>query len=157
MHSPFDIVWGNPLTMLGWDEGVTYQELFAAGHLLAAALIGVCPLVVHAAIVCAGIAVMQKGRPENKWWFHLLYWFVVVNFMEIIAYILMRSFATSGDVGIFNRGLSLRLDRWQSFMDYMFFTGESSPVCSSYTPKRTGRCNGRFWQLLLLYCFYGEL
>lgn len=31
-HSPFGIVWGNPVTMTGWDEGVDYELLFSSGH-----------------------------------------------------------------------------------------------------------------------------
>jgi hypothetical protein len=29
--TPFTVVWGNPITMLGWDEGVPYDQLFASG------------------------------------------------------------------------------------------------------------------------------
>ncbi len=105
MKSPFGIVWGNPLTLTGWDEGVEYSRLFAAGHRHAAAVIGVSPLVAHAAIVAAGLKLMKAGRPENRWLFHVLYWFVTANFMELFAYITMASFVSGGDVGIFNRGL----------------------------------------------------
>ncbi len=108
MRSPLDIVWGNPLTLTGWDEGVHYSELFASGHLRTAAIIGVSPLVVHAAIVTFGLVLMQrKGMQGRKWLFHTLFWFVIANFMELIAYITMRAFAAHGDVGIFNRGLGL--------------------------------------------------
>ncbi len=107
MKSPLDIIWGNPLTLTGWDEGVAYSRLFAAGQRHAAAVIGVSPLVVHAAIVAAGLTLMKKGRTEKKWLFHTLFWFVVANFMELIAYIVMASFVANGDVGIFNRGMTL--------------------------------------------------
>ncbi|MDR7865435.1 MAG: hypothetical protein RIN56_01395 [Sporomusaceae bacterium] len=105
MNSPFGIVWGNPLTLTGWDEGVEYSRLFAAGHRHAAAAIGASPLVVHAAIVAAGFRLMKAGRPENRWLFHVLFWFVIANFMELFAYITMASFVPGGDVGIFNLGL----------------------------------------------------
>jgi len=108
MPSPLDIVWGNPLTLTGWDEGVHYSELFSSGHLHAAAVIGVSPLVIHTVIVTLGLVLMQRrGMQRRKWLFHILFWFVIANFMELIAYITMRAFATHGDVGIFNRGLGL--------------------------------------------------
>ncbi|MBC8273519.1 MAG: hypothetical protein H8E40_00905, partial [Chloroflexi bacterium] len=108
MRSPLDIVWGNPLTLTGWDEGAHSSELFASGHLRTAAIIGVSPLVVHTAIVTLGLVLMQrKGMQGRKWLFHTLFWFVIANFMELIAYITMRAFAAHGDVGIFNRGLEL--------------------------------------------------
>lgn len=108
MRSPFDIIWGNPVTMTGWDEGVSYSELFAAGHLHTAGLIGVSPLILHTVIVSLGMVVLlKKGNPEKKWSHHLLFWFVIANLMELYAYIIMRSFTTHGDVGIFNRGFGL--------------------------------------------------
>ena len=107
MISPLDIVWGNPLTLRGWDEGVDYTALFSSGQLTAAAMIGVSPLIMHTVIVTAGIALMVKGIPANRWLFHSLFWFVIGNFMELIAYIVMRSFVSSGDVGIFNRGMEI--------------------------------------------------
>ena len=27
-YTPFTVVWDNPLTILGWDEGVPYDQLF---------------------------------------------------------------------------------------------------------------------------------
>ncbi|MGV8125556.1 MAG: hypothetical protein AB2L14_37915 [Candidatus Xenobiia bacterium LiM19] len=105
---PFDIVWGNPLTLTGWDEGVHYKELFSSGHTTAAALIGVSPLIVHTGIVIMSIVMLQTERmKKRKWLFHLLYWFLIAHYMELIAYITMRAFAIHGDVGIFNRGLGL--------------------------------------------------
>jgi hypothetical protein len=108
MKSPLDIVWGNPLTMTGWDEGVGYRELFASGRRIAAAIIGVSPLVMHAAVVAAGLVLMQRRAiAERKALLHVLYWFVVAHFMELIAYIAMRPFAANGDTGNFNRGLEI--------------------------------------------------
>jgi len=107
-QSPFHIIWGNPLTMTGWDEAVHYSQLFASGHSTAAAVIGGSPLVVHAAIVTLGLSLLRrKGMWERKWLSHTLFWFVIANLMELIAYITMRAFSTHGDVGIFNRGLGL--------------------------------------------------
>jgi len=108
MPSPLGIVWGNPLMMTGWDEGVPYSRLFPSGHYAAEAIIGGSPLVVHTVIVTLGILLLQRRRMiERKWFFHILYWFVIANFMELIAYIVMRAFASGGDVGHFNRGLGL--------------------------------------------------
>ena len=107
MRSPLDIVWGNPLTLRGWDEGVSYIELIKSGHLIAEAIIGVSPLVLHTAIVTLGLILMLKGIPRNKWFFHFLFWFVIANFMELIAYIVMRAFAQNGDTGHFSHGLGL--------------------------------------------------
>ena len=108
MKNPFDIVWGNPLTMSGWDEGVGYRRLFASGHRIAAAIIGVSPLVMHAAVVVTGLVLMRReALAERKVLFHILFWFVVAHFMELIAYIVMRPFAAHGDTGNFNRGLEI--------------------------------------------------
>jgi len=115
MRSPLDIVWGNPLTLTGWDEGVHYSELYAAGHFHAAAIIGVSPLIVHSIIVILGLVLMQrKAMRRRKWLFHTLFWFVIANFMELIAYITMGAFATGGDVGHFNHGLGL--SPWVAFI-----------------------------------------
>jgi len=107
MKSPLDIVWGNPLTLRGWDEGVSYRELIQSGQLLAEAIIGASPLVLHTAIVVPGLILLRKGMPKNNWCRHFLFWFVIANFMELIAYIVMRPFAQNGDTGHFNHGLGL--------------------------------------------------
>ena len=55
MQSPLDIVWGNPLTLDGWDEGVSYSGLFTAGPGTDAAIIAVMPLIFHAVVVTCGL------------------------------------------------------------------------------------------------------
>jgi hypothetical protein len=108
MPSPFSIVWGNPLMLTGWDEGVHYSTLFPYGHNAAEAIIGSSPLLVHTVIVALGILLLRRQwMREKKWFFHIIYWFVIANFMELIAYIVMRAFASGGDTGHFNRGLGL--------------------------------------------------
>lgn len=108
MHSPCGIIWGNPLTLSGWDEGVDYSGMFASGRFHAAAIIGVSPLLIHTMIVTIGFILLRMKRMGSlKWIFHLLYWFVMANFMELIAYLTMRAFSGHGDVGNFNRGLGL--------------------------------------------------
>lgn len=125
MRSPLDIVWGNPLTLRCWDEGVSYIELIQSGHLIAEAVIGVSPLVLHTAIVTLGIILMRTGKPRSKWFFHFLFWFVIANFMELIAYIVMRSFAQHGDTGHFNHGLGL--SPW-----FLFIVGSLAIVLGLY-------------------------
>jgi hypothetical protein len=39
--------------------------------------------------------------------FYALYWFVVINLAELVAYLVMRPFAGSGDTGRFNEGLGI--------------------------------------------------
>src|SRR5579863_2754167 len=51
MPSPLSIVWGNPVTMRGWDEGVPYDQLFPSTGNPAQAAIGGSPLVFHAGVV----------------------------------------------------------------------------------------------------------
>jgi hypothetical protein len=108
IRSPLDIVWGSPLLMTGWDEGVGYKALFAAGKLHDAAIIGVSPLIMHSVMVGLCLALMLgKSLASRRWLFHLVFWFYVANLMELIAYILMRGFSSHGDTGNFNRGMEL--------------------------------------------------
>lgn len=125
MRSPFDIIWGNPLTLKGWDEGVHYRELVRSGHLVAEALIGVSPLVVHTIIVTLAFVLMGKGMPGNRWLFHCLYWFVIANFMELVAYVVMFSFSAHGDTGHFTHGLGV--SPW-----VLFIVGTTAIVFGSY-------------------------
>jgi hypothetical protein len=108
MKNPLDIVWGNPLTMTGWDEGVEYSRIFAQGDYAKAAVIGFCPLVMHSIVSGVGIFLMcGQWLIQKKWLFHAVYWLVVANLMELVAYVFMRSFAGHGDIGIFDRGTGL--------------------------------------------------
>ncbi len=104
-HHPQDIVWGNPITMTGWDEGVHYKRLFAQGKNLTAAIIGVSPLVMHFTMITCGLIYLGgKNTATKKTFFLTVYLFVLINLMELVAYIYMRSFAEHGDTGIFTRG-----------------------------------------------------
>jgi len=115
MPSPLDIVWGNPVTLKGWDEGVHYSQLYESGHFHAAAIIGVSPLIFHAAIVILGLVFLRrKGMQSRKWLFHIFYWFVIANFMELIAYITMGSFWSGGDVYHLCHGLGI--SPWIAFI-----------------------------------------
>lgn len=108
MQSPLGIVWGNPLTMTGWDEGVEYGRLFAQGRNFQASIIGFCPLVMHSIVIGVGIRLIRgKWLVERKWTFHVVYWLVVANAMELVAYVYMRSFSGHGDIGILDRGTGI--------------------------------------------------
>jgi len=108
MQDPLAIVWGNPLTLDGWDEGVSYSHLFNAGLGTDAAVIAVMPLVFHAVVVAAGMYILLSPALENnKWSFHLVFWFIIANLMELIAYMPLHAFAVNGDIGNINNGLGL--------------------------------------------------
>ncbi|MFA4876355.1 MAG: hypothetical protein WC586_03005 [Methanoregula sp.] len=108
MPDPFGIVWGNSITMTGWDEGVRYSQLWATGRDLDGAITGVMPLVVHTIIITCGLILLLSGvLRKHKWGFHLVFWFIVANMMELFAYMPMRAFASNGDTGNFNHGMGL--------------------------------------------------
>ena len=112
--TPFTVVWGNPLTVRGWDEGVPYDQLFpSAGH-PAEAVIGGVPLFMHAALAGLGLYFLRRLSIRQKLTSYVTYLFVVVNLTELVAYILMRPFAGSGDTGRFNEGF--RLSPWPLFV-----------------------------------------
>ena len=125
-ESPLGIVWGNPLTMTGWDEGVSYHKNFSQIHSPYESVIGFSPIVVHSTIIILGLVLLQrKWLQEKKWFFHILYWFVIANFMEFIAYIPMRTFADNGDVGHLNHGLNL--SPW-----FVFIIGSMAALAGVY-------------------------
>jgi hypothetical protein len=106
MQSPLDIVWGNLVTLDGWDEGVSYSAMFNAGQGVDAAIIAVSPLIFHAVIVIGGMYLLLSGAiVKKKWLFHLIFWLVIVNFMELVAYMPVRAFSLHGDIGNINHGL----------------------------------------------------
>jgi hypothetical protein len=108
MQSPLDIVWGNLITLDGWDEGVSYSAMFNAGQGAAAAVIAVSPLVLHSIVVIGGMyLLLSDAMVRKKWWFHIAFWLVIVNFMELVAYMPVRAFSLHGDIGNIDHGLSL--------------------------------------------------
>ena len=108
MDNPLAIYWGNPITLSGWDEGVEYSSLFAAGEDVHAAIIAVMPLIFHAVAVICGIYILMSDTLLQKTWaYHLVFWFIVVNLAELIAYMPMRAFHLHGDIGNINHGLGL--------------------------------------------------
>jgi len=115
MQSPFDIIWGNPVTLEGWDEGVSYSAMFSAGQGTDAAIIAVSPLILHSVIVIGGLYLLLSGAMlKKKWSFHIIFWLVIVNFMELVAYMPVRAFSLHGDIGNINHGLSL--NPWLLFL-----------------------------------------
>lgn len=108
MDSPLDIIWGNPVTLVGWDEGVSYSDLFAGGMGTDAAIIAVMPLIFHAIIVSCGIYLLLSNIMQGRrWGFHFVFWLVVINLEELIAYMPFRAFLEHGDIGNINHGLGL--------------------------------------------------
>lgn len=73
MPKPFSIVWGNPVTILGWDEGVPYAQLFPAPGNAAESVIGGSPLALHTIIVVAGLVLLQRQwLATKKWTYHVV-------------------------------------------------------------------------------------
>lgn len=108
MDDPRNIIWGNPVTMTGWDENVSYRKLFATGYDVEAAIAGIAPIIMHTAAVTAMLILMRtRWLYEKKWAFHTAYWYTVVNLMELIAYVYMRAFSGHGDLGNFDRGMDI--------------------------------------------------
>lgn len=52
-----------------------------------------------------------------KWGFHVIFWFIVANMMELFAYMPLRAFSSNEDTGNFNHGLGLNL--------WLFFVAET--------------------------------
>ena len=72
MRSPLEIVWGNLLTLDGWDEGVSYSAMFSAGQGADAAIIAVSPLIMHTAFVIGGLRLLlSDALVRKRWLFHL--------------------------------------------------------------------------------------
>lgn len=158
MPSPFGIVWGNPVTLRGWDEGVAYSRLFPAPRNPAEAIIGASPLLMHALLVGFGLwALRTKWLAARKWLFHALFWFVIANLMELVAYIMMRPFASGGDTGHFNRGLGL--SPWILFIGGSLLLAAALYVLyGAIVPRLYGLVaqGNRFteWTVLLLTSFF---
>ena len=55
-------------------------------------------------VTCGLVYLGRKKATAKKTLFLTVYLFVLVNLMELVAYIYMRSFAQHGDTGIFTRG-----------------------------------------------------
>ena len=106
-RTPFTVVWGNPLTVSGWDEGVPYDQLFPHPGNPAESIIGGSPLLMHVIFVVTGMWLLLRlratGHPVT---FLLLYCFVAINLSELTAYLVMRPFIPTGNTGRFREGLN---------------------------------------------------
>ncbi len=115
MQSPLDLVWGNPVTLDGWDEGVSYSAMFSTGQGAVAAIIAVSPLILHSVVVIGGMyLLLSDAMVRKKWLFHITFWLVIVNFMELVAYMPVRAFSLHGDIGNIDHGLGL--NPWLLFL-----------------------------------------
>jgi hypothetical protein len=141
---------------------VPYHRLFSSSQNPAEAIIGGSPLVVHTIVVALGLILLQRPwMTKNKWVFHILYWLVIVNFMELIGYIGMSSFAAGGDTGHFNHGLGL--SPWILFVAGTLAIVVGLYVLSSKILPLMDDVMARenhltHWAILLmtaLLCFYG--
>ena len=106
--TPFTVVWGNPITIQGWDEGVPYDLLFPGSGHPAEAVIGGLPLLLHVVLLAISLRALMtslvRTRPVPFFGFYLL---AVMNLAELVAYIIMRPFIPTGDTGRFNEGLNI--------------------------------------------------
>lgn len=106
--TPFTVVWGNPITIRGWDEGVPYDALFPSPGNAAESAIGGMPLLMHVTFASIGLYFLQKPVSRMRTpLFFVLYWFVTFNLGELISYFIMRPFISTGDTGRFNNGLNI--------------------------------------------------
>lgn len=106
--TPLTVVWGNLVTMQGWDEGVPYDALFRARGHVAEAAIGGAPLLMHVIFVVALATWLRRTAAAAKpAAFFAGYWFLVLNLAELVAYLWMRPFIATGDTGRLNQGMNL--------------------------------------------------
>ena len=118
--TPFTVVWGNPITIVGWDEGVPYDDLFHAPGHPAEAAIGGMPLLMHAVLVVLCLYVLLRSdRNSSRLTFFGFYVLILFNLAELVAYIVMRPFIPRGDTGRFNEGLAI--SPWPLFAGGMLF------------------------------------
>jgi hypothetical protein len=82
--------------------------MFNAGQGIDAAAIAIAPLILHAGIVTIGLYLLLSGAIlQRQWLFHLIFWLVIVNLMELVAYMPVRAFSLHGDIGNINHGLGI--------------------------------------------------
>ena len=106
--TPFSVVWGDPITITGWDEGVPYDVLFPKPGNAAESAIGGMPLLMHTIFAVVALYFLRKPvSPRHAPLFFMLYWFVIANLGELISYLVMRPFIPTGDTGRFNSGLNI--------------------------------------------------
>ena len=141
--TPLTVVWGNIVTMQGWDEGVPYDALFSGRGHVAEAAIGGAPLLMHMLFVVAFTIWLRRAamtsRPAA---FFAGYWFLVLNLAELVAYLWMRPFIATGDTGRFNQGMNL--PPWVLFAGgSVFLAGALSIFHARIMPKVGAAVSGR--------------
>ena len=106
--TPFTVVWGNPIIITGWDEGVPYDDLFHGPGHPAEAAIGGMPLLMHGIlmVICLTL-LLRTNRDSGSTNFFGLYILALFNLAELFAYIVLRPFIPTGDTGRFNEGLAI--------------------------------------------------
>ncbi|MGI4730192.1 MAG: hypothetical protein ACRYFW_00410 [Janthinobacterium lividum] len=141
--TPLTVVWGNLVTMQGWDEGVPYDALFAGRGHVAEAAIGGAPLAMHVLFVVAlTIWLRSAGAITRPVVFFSGYWFLVLNLAELVAYLWMRPFIATGDTGRFNQGMDL--SPWILFVcGSVFLAGALSIFHGHIVPKVASAVRGR--------------
>lgn len=120
--TPFTVVWGNPITITGWDEGVPYNDLFHERGQVAEAAIGGMPLFMHAVLVASCLYLLLRAdRETGRVRFFGIYVLTLFNLAELFAYIVLRPFIPTGDTGRFNEGLAISV--WPLFLGGLAFLG----------------------------------
>ena len=95
----------------GWllqhiDEDVPYDQILAAGHGGAAALIGIAGLTLSTAFFLVCLVIMRKIK-QSLVLYSLFYWLAVWNMVTIVQYFLLQTFSAQGDTGRFIHGLAI--------------------------------------------------
>lgn len=130
--TPMTVVWGNLITMQGWDEGVPYDALFHGRGHVAEAAIGAAPLAMHCIfVVVLTLCLCRVRAASHRVSFFALYWFLVLNLAELVAYLWMRPFIATGDTGRFNQGMDF--SPWG-----LFLFGSAFLVCALWLLHRRG-------------------
>ncbi len=104
--SPFAIQYGS-WYLIPVSEHVNYQKLFAAGHGIAGALIGISGITVTTVLFLTSLTFLNTQRILQKPYLCLFFfWLAGNNLMEIYLYIVNRCF-TTGDISEFTQGLGI--------------------------------------------------
>jgi len=128
--TPFTVMWGNPITIMGWDEGVPYDDLFHSRGCAAEAIIGGVPLLMHVILVAVSLLYLwRRAAPMRASVFFIWYLVAVMNLAELVAYIFMRPFIPNGDTGRFNEGFDI--SPWP-----LFFVGSAFILASMWILAR---------------------
>lgn len=104
--SPFDILYGNWILM-PVSEHVDYQAIFASGHGIKGAIIGVAGISMTILLFLISYCCLTRRKIINKpCLFLFFYWLGAINLCEIFTYIIARTFS-DGDVSEFAQGLAI--------------------------------------------------